>query len=40
MNTSNLEEMRQLSDAPTLIFMFIMMSIFTISMVCSKANDD
>ena len=40
MDTSNIEEMRQLSDGPTLIFMFILGIIFIISMTCTELKDD
>ena len=40
MDTSNIEEMRQMSDAPTLALMFLLAIIFIISMSCSKIRVD
>ena len=40
MDTSNIEEIRQLSDAPTLILMFILSIIFLISMSCIEPKRD
>jgi NADH:ubiquinone oxidoreductase subunit H len=40
MNTSDIEEMRKLSDGPTLLFMLFGAIIFTISMLCNKERVD
>jgi len=35
MDTSNIEEIRELSDGPTIILMFILISAFVIAMLCT-----
>lgn len=40
MDTSNIQEMRELSDAPTLMLMCILFTIFIISMLCEKIKID